>query len=94
MKTDTDLQQDVIDELVWEPGIDAAAIGVAVEDGVVTVTGHVPSFAEKWTAEYVAKHVAGVRGVANEIMVQLPGTSARSDADIARAALNALEWDV
>ena len=94
MKTDTDLQQDVIDELVWEPSIDAAAIGVTVEDGVVTLSGHVPSFAEKWTAEHVAKRVAGVRAVANEIVVRLPGTSERTDSDIARAALNALEWDV
>jgi len=94
MKTDTDLQQDVIDELVWEPSIDAAAIGVAVEDGVVTLSGHVPSFAEKWTAEHVAKRVAGVRAVADDITVRLPGLSARSDSDIARAALNALEWDV
>lgn len=94
MKTDTYLQQDVIDELVWEPSIDAAAIGVTVEDDVVTLTGHVPSFAEKWTAEYVTKRVAGVRAVANDITVRLPGTSAHTDSDIARAALNALEWDV
>jgi osmotically-inducible protein OsmY/prolyl-tRNA editing enzyme YbaK/EbsC (Cys-tRNA(Pro) deacylase) len=94
MKTDADLQQDVIDELAWEPSIDAAAIGVAVEDGVVTLTGHVPSFAEKWAAEHIAKRVAAVRAVANEIAVQLPGVSERSEADIARAALNALEWDI
>lgn len=94
MKTDTTLQQDVIDELAWEPSIDAAAIGVTAEDGVVTLSGHVPSYAEKWTAEHVTKRVAGVRGVANEIAVRLPGGSARTDGDIARAALNALEWDV
>jgi osmotically-inducible protein OsmY/prolyl-tRNA editing enzyme YbaK/EbsC (Cys-tRNA(Pro) deacylase) len=94
MKIDSALQQDVIDELAWEPSIDAAAIGVAVEHGVVTLTGQVASFAEKWTAEYAAKRVAGVRAVADEIMVRLPGTSARTDSDIARAALNALEWDV
>ncbi|HEU5100436.1 MAG TPA: BON domain-containing protein [Roseiflexaceae bacterium] len=94
MKTDITLQQDVIDELAWEPSIDAAAIGVAVEDGVVTLTGHVPSYAEKWTAEHVVKRVAGVRGVANEIAVRLPGTSVRTDGDIAQAALQALEWDV
>jgi osmotically-inducible protein OsmY/prolyl-tRNA editing enzyme YbaK/EbsC (Cys-tRNA(Pro) deacylase) len=94
MKTDSDLQHDIIEELAWEPSIDAAAIGVAVRDGVVTLTGDVPSFAEKWTAENVAKRVAGVRAVANEIAVRLPSASVRSDADIARAALNALEWDV
>jgi osmotically-inducible protein OsmY/prolyl-tRNA editing enzyme YbaK/EbsC (Cys-tRNA(Pro) deacylase) len=94
MKTDSILQQDVIDELAWEPSIDAAALGVTAEDGVVTLSGHVPSYAEKWNAEHVAKRVVGVRGVANEIAVRLPGTSARSDSDIARAALSALEWDV
>jgi osmotically-inducible protein OsmY/prolyl-tRNA editing enzyme YbaK/EbsC (Cys-tRNA(Pro) deacylase) len=94
MKTDIILQQDVIDELAWEPSIDAAAIGVAVEDGVVTLSGHVPSYAEKWTAEHVVKRVAGVCGVANEIAVRLPGASVRTDSDIARAALLALEWDV
>jgi osmotically-inducible protein OsmY/prolyl-tRNA editing enzyme YbaK/EbsC (Cys-tRNA(Pro) deacylase) len=94
MKTNSALQQDVIDELMWEPSIDAAAIGVAVEDGVVTLSGHVPSFAEKWAAEFAAKRVAGVRAVADEIMVRLPGASARTDSDIARAALHVLEWDV
>lgn len=94
MKIDTELQRDVIDELAWEPRIDAAAIGVTVEDGVVTLTGHVPSYAEKWAAEYAAIRVEGVCGLANEILVQLPSTSVRTDADIARAALNALTWDV
>jgi osmotically-inducible protein OsmY/prolyl-tRNA editing enzyme YbaK/EbsC (Cys-tRNA(Pro) deacylase) len=94
MKTDIILQQDAIDELAWEPSIDAAAIGVAVEDGVVTLTGHVPSYAEKWIAEHVVKRVAGIRGVANEIAVRLPGASVRTDSDIAQAALLALEWDV
>lgn len=94
MESGTNLQYDVIDELAWEPSINAAAIGVTVEDGVVILTGHVPSFAEKRTAEAVAKRVVGVRAVANEIVVRLPGTSERTDADIARATLNALEWDV
>jgi len=94
MKSDNMLQRDIIDELAWEPSIDAAEIGVTVAEGVVTLTGQVPSLAEKWTAEHVTKRVAGVRAVANDITVRLPSERERSDADIARAALNALEWDV
>jgi osmotically-inducible protein OsmY len=94
MNNDSKLQRDVIDELSWEPSIDAAEIGVAVADGVVTLTGQVRSLAEKWTAEHVAKRVAGVLAVANDIVVRLPDESHRTDADIARVALYALEWDV
>jgi osmotically-inducible protein OsmY/prolyl-tRNA editing enzyme YbaK/EbsC (Cys-tRNA(Pro) deacylase) len=94
MKTYKDHQRYVSDELAWEPTFDAADIGVTVEEGVVTLTGHVPSFAEKWTAEHVVKRVAGVRAVADEIAVRLPGANEWDDADIARAALQALEWDV
>jgi osmotically-inducible protein OsmY len=93
MKTDTELQQNALDELEWQPGPDARAIGVSVDRGVVTLTGQVASLAQKWEAEDVAKHVAGVRAIANDIKVDL-GSGARTDADIARAALNALEWDV
>jgi osmotically-inducible protein OsmY len=94
MKQNNELQRDIIDELAWDPNIDAAEIGVAVVDGVVTLTGQVRSLAEKWTVEHVTKRVAGVRAVANDIEIHLPGASQRTDADIARAALNALEWDV
>jgi osmotically-inducible protein OsmY len=93
MKTDTELQQNVLDELEWQPGLDARAIGVSVDRGVVTLTGQVASLAQKWEAEDVAKHVAGVRAIANDIKVDL-GSGARTDAEIARAALNVLEWDV
>jgi osmotically-inducible protein OsmY len=93
MKTDTELQQDVMAELEWQPGLDAAAIGVSADSGVVTLSGHVASLAQKWEAENAAKHVAGVQAVANDIKVDL-GSDARTDADIARAALNALDWDV
>jgi osmotically-inducible protein OsmY len=94
MNNDSKLQHDVIDELSWEPSIDAAAIGVAVADGIVTLTGQVRSLAEKWSAEHVAKRVVGVQAVANDIVVRLPDESRRTDAEIARVALNALEWDV
>jgi osmotically-inducible protein OsmY len=93
MKTDMMLQQDVIAELEWEPSVDATHIGVAVEDGVVTLSGYVPTYAEKWAAEEAAFRVSGVRAVAEEIDVKLPGTLKRTDADIARAAANALEWN-
>ena len=94
MKSDKELQRDVIDELSWEPSIDAAEIGIAVADGVVTLTGQVRSLAEKWSAEHVAKRVAGVLAVANDIVVRLPDESQRTDAEIARVALGALESDV
>jgi osmotically-inducible protein OsmY len=68
-------------------------IGVAVKDGIVTLTGSVDSFAEKQAAARSTKIVSGVRTLANEIEVKLPGLSGRSDVDIARAALNALEWN-
>lgn len=88
--SDTDLQRDVLDELKWEPGVTAAHVGVSVKDGVVTLTGHVPSYAEKYAAERAAKRVHGVRAVANEIDVKLPGSSKRTDEDIAAACVTAL----
>ncbi len=90
MKTDTQLQQDIVAELHWEPSINATH--VAVKDGVVTLTGFVSSFTEKWTAEHVVKGIASVKAVADDLEVQLPGASERTDSDIARAAVNALEW--
>ena len=94
MKTDSELQRDVLDELKWEPSVDAAHIGVSVKDGVVTLSGHVSSYAEKFAAERAAKRVLGVRAVANEIDVKLPSSSQRTDEDIAAAAVNALKSNV
>jgi osmotically-inducible protein OsmY len=94
MKTDRMLQQDVIDELEWEPSVDATHIGVAVEDGVVTLSGHVPSYAEKRAAEEAALRVRAVRAVAEEIEVMIPGSLKRTDAEVARAAADAIEWNV
>ena len=91
MKTDSELQRDVLDELKWEPSINAAHIGVSVNDGIVTLSGHVTSYWEKYVAERAAKRVYGVRAVANEIDVKLPGSSQRTDEDIAAAAVNALK---
>ncbi|MEO6917749.1 MAG: BON domain-containing protein [Collimonas sp.] len=92
MKTDTVLQQDVLAELDWEPSVNSARIGVEVEDGIVTLAGHVRSYSEKWSAERAAKRVIGVKGLAVEIDVNLPGTSQRNDVDIARSAENILQW--
>jgi osmotically-inducible protein OsmY len=94
MKTDKELQRDILDELTWEPRVDAADIGVSVEDGVVILNGRAKSLIEKWVAERVAQRVEGVRAVTDEIAVKLPGDSQYGDADIAHAAANALDWHV
>ena len=93
MKTGTQLQHDVLAELEWQPSIEASKIGVTAKDGVVTLTGSVASYADKTTAERVAKRVYGVKAVANDVEVKIPGSSQRGDTDIATAALNALKWD-
>jgi osmotically-inducible protein OsmY len=92
--TDNLLQREVLDELKWEPSLNAAEIGVAVKDAVVTLSGYVDSYAQKLAAEKAAKKVRGVRGVAEEIQVKIPTVTKRTDADIARAALNTLQWHV
>jgi len=94
MKTDSQLQQDVMEELKWEPTIRATEIGVGVTDGVVTLSGYVDSYWKKWTAERAAARVFGVKAVAEKIEVRLPGTFKRSDEEIGEAAANALEWNV
>jgi osmotically-inducible protein OsmY len=91
---DIDLRKDVLEELDWDPSIDARTIGVAIEDGIVGLTGHVPSYVEKVAAERIVKRVHGVAGVANDIEVTLPINAERSDLDIARSAVNALDWNV
>ena len=93
MKTDSELQRFVMDELAWEPSVDAAEIGVSVNSGVVTLSGTVESYPQKWAAERAAERVKGVKAVTDEIEVRLPGARERTDSDIARAAVNALEWN-
>jgi osmotically-inducible protein OsmY len=92
MKTDVQLQQDVIAQLKWDPSITDTQIGVSVANGVVTLNGHVASFAEKWEAEKIVQRVSGVKALAVEIQVDLPSSSKRTDADIARSVENVLEW--
>jgi len=95
MKSDLEVQRSVQDELKWEPGLThPSKIGVAVRDGVVTLTGTVNSYFEKWAAERAAKRVSGVNALAMELEVVLPDSTVRTDSDIARAAENALEWTV
>jgi len=90
---DRDLRRDVLDELDWDPEVDATKIGVTAADGVVTLTGIVRSFTDRWMAEKLAKRVAGVQGVANELHVALVDEDRRDDTDIAVSAINALEWN-
>ena len=91
MKSESELKRDVESELKWEPSVTEAHIGVSVNDSVVTLSGHVPSFEEKFAAEKAAKRVYGVKAVANELAVNLPGTAKRSDQDIAQACLAAFK---
>jgi osmotically-inducible protein OsmY len=91
MKTDIQLQQDVMAELRWDPKINAAHIGVQAQNGVVTLSGHVESYAEKWNAEDAAKRVAGVKALAIDVDVILPNSSKKSDSEIALAVANAIK---
>ena len=92
MKTDADLKRDVTAELAWDPAVKATAIGVAVKDGVVTLTGHLETFAEKHAAERALRRVAGVKAIALELDVKLSFDHKRSDTDIAVSAEQALKW--
>ncbi len=91
---DLELKRAVESELNFEPSINAAEIGVAVKGGIVTLSGRVPSYWEKIAAERAAARVSGVKAVANELEVRLPGSSERTDEDIARAAVDTLRWTV
>ncbi|MHB2210850.1 BON domain-containing protein [Methylobacterium sp. CM6257] len=88
------IRQDVIDELDFEPSIDAANIGVAVENGIVTLTGHVGTYAQRVAAEKAVRRVRGVRGVVEEIKVRLAGEAPPRDEDLAQRAVQMLDWSV
>ena len=92
MKTDTQLQKDVLAELAWDPSINASHVGVAVNDGVVLLTGHLDTFVEKHAVERAVQRVAGVKAIAVEMVVKLDPHHQRSDAEIAAAIETALEW--
>lgn len=86
--TDLEIRRDILDELEFDPSIDAANIGVAVENGVATLSGHVKSYAEKVTAEAIARRVKGVRAIAEEISVRWPEQKKHADDEIATRALD------
>lgn len=94
MSNDIQLQQRVIDELEFDPGVNAAHIGVAVNDGVVILSGFVESYSEKHAAESAARRVRGVKAVAQELSVRLPGDKKLADDEIAARAVKLIEWDL
>src|SRR5258707_6385697 len=91
MKSDSEIERDVKEELQWDPDLDATDIAVSVKDGVVTLTGFVKSYTDKYEAEAAAKRVAGVAGVANDLEVRLPSVDERPDPEIARDAVSAIK---
>jgi len=93
VKTDADLKRDVTDELAWDPSVKATAIGVSVKNGVVTLTGHIETFAEKQAAARAVRRVADVKAIALELDVKLAPSHKRSDTDIAANAKQALKWN-
>jgi osmotically-inducible protein OsmY len=92
MKSDIQIQEDVMEEIKWEPFLNASSIGVAVKNGIVTLSGQVDSYAKKLTPENAAKRVKGVKAVAEDIQVGLSPTYRKTDTEIAEAILNALKW--
>jgi osmotically-inducible protein OsmY len=94
MKSDIDIKRDVEAELKWDPDVDPTDVGVAVKDGVVTLTGFVRSYTQRWQAERDVKRVSGVVGIANDIEVRLPTSSQRPDPEIARDAVAALKREL
>lgn len=93
IRSDVEIQHDVLEELKWDAQLQPNEIGVAVKEGVVTLTGYVDSYLKKWAAEDAAHRVKGVKAVANDIEVRLAHGSERTDSDIAAAVVRALEWD-
>lgn len=91
-KSDAQLHADVAEELAFDPAVDSSKIAIAVHDGIVTLTGTVPSYWQKVEAENAVKRVSGVRGIANDLQVEIPTVHQRDDADVARAAADALDW--
>ena len=93
-RTDSQIQQDIVAELRWDPSISGVEIGVAVKGGVVTLSGNVDSFAKKLAAIHATERVAGVRAIAEELRVMVPADLRRTDTQIAHAVRNALAWDI
>jgi osmotically-inducible protein OsmY len=94
VQIDAEIQQAVLRELKWDPRVEETDVGVEVDNGVVTLTGTVSSYAKRLAAQEAAHRVQGVLDVADDLKVQVPGAHARSDTEIAQAVRRALEWDV
>ncbi|MFZ3229094.1 MAG: BON domain-containing protein [Pseudobdellovibrio sp.] len=94
MKTDAQIQSDVMQELKWDPSVNHEHIGVAVTDGIVTLSGAIPSYIEKSAAEKATQRVAGVKAVVEKIEVKLPGSYKKDDQDLAKTILNQFKWSV
>jgi osmotically-inducible protein OsmY len=94
MKSDSEIQQAVLREMKWDSRVEETDVGVEVDRGVVTLTGTVDNYAKRLAAQEAAHRVEGVLDVANDVTVKLPGTTARTDTEIAQAVRQALEWDV
>jgi len=93
-KTDDQLKRDIEAELSWDPKVNAAEIGVSVNEGAVSLLGTVDTYAQKWAAEDATKRVAGVRTVAQDLTVKIQNEHKRSDTEIAEAIQSAFKWDV
>jgi osmotically-inducible protein OsmY len=93
IRSDEEIQRDVLEELKWDSRVRPNEIGVAVKDGIVTLTGWVDSYLKKISAEEAAHRVRGVKAVVNDIEVRLPGSAERTDEDLAKAVINALRWE-
>jgi len=92
MKTDIEIQKDVVEQLKWEPFLNAAQIGVAVKDGIVTLSGQVDAYSKKVLAEKTVKKVAGVKAIAEDIQVGISPAYKKTDTEIAAAVVNAIKW--
>ena len=93
IRTDEEIQANVLEELKWDSRVQPNEIGVMVKDGIVTLTGWIDSYMKKIAAEEAARRVRGVKAIANDIEVRLPGSAERTDTDLAKAVLNALRWE-
>ncbi|HET6382108.1 MAG TPA: BON domain-containing protein [Armatimonadota bacterium] len=93
-RTDHEIHQAVLDEILWDPRVEQTEIGVEVDKGVVTLTGTVSSYGKKLAAQQAAHRVTGVLDVANDVQVRYPGAPQHTDTEIATAVREALKWDV
>jgi osmotically-inducible protein OsmY len=94
MHSDNDIHKDVVAELETEPNLRDDDIAVGIRDGVVTLAGYVDSYADKWRAERIVSKVKGVKAIVNDLQVRLPSEDRRPDPELARAAVDALKWDI